>query len=166
MTDSYRTPYNDAYESCSGTWAKLLIYPGGLDPAEVTVRLGIEATDTKLAGTRLVNSLGRERIVKTTNWLLSSENHVKSNDLRRHLDWLLELLLPARPQILQLQSEPKVRMSIDCVWWSRGSGGPTLWPKQMLTMAELNLECSFDIYFADDDTFERVPGASSGHSRN
>jgi hypothetical protein len=39
-------------------------------------------------------------------------------------------------------------MSVNCVWWSKeGGGGPTLWPAQMRSLAELNLECSFE--FAD-----------------
>jgi len=51
-----------------------------------------------------------------------------------------------------LQNIPGVRMSVNCVWYSRsGHGGPTLWPEQMRVLADLNLECSFDIYFQDKD---------------
>ena len=35
--------------------------------------------------------------------------------------------------------------------------GPTLWPEQMQPMADLNLECSFDIsFFGDDDHSQRA----------
>ena len=40
-------------------------------------------------------------------------------------------------------------MSVNCIWWSRGTGGPTIWPEQMAVLAKLNLELSFDIYVAD-----------------
>lgn len=43
-------------------------------------------------------------------------------------------------------------MTVSCVWWSAlGHGGPVLWPEQMKALADLNRECSFDIYFADDE---------------
>ena len=43
-------------------------------------------------------------------------------------------------------------MGIDCVWRSlAGHGGPVLWPEQMKKMSRLNLECSFDIYFVNDE---------------
>jgi hypothetical protein len=43
-------------------------------------------------------------------------------------------------------------MNVNCVWWSRyGDGGPTLWPEQMLRLAQLNLECSFEFAYYEDD---------------
>jgi hypothetical protein len=151
-TGSHRTPYDDGYESCLETRAELLIYTGAIPPDEVSSRLGTEPTEINVAGRVRVNEYGRERVVKTSSWSLSSEGHVQSKDVRSHLDWLLARLEPSRTALLQLQSEADVRMSINVVWWSRGgSGGPTLWPQQMRAMSDLNLECSFDVYFESDD---------------
>lgn len=83
-------------------------------------------------------------------WFLSTGGVVASRDVRHHLDWLLERLMPARGALVALQQCAGVRMSVVCVWWSReGHGGPTLWPEQMRGLADLNLECSFDVYLSD-----------------
>jgi hypothetical protein len=56
-------------------------------------------------------------------------------------------------------------MTVQRIWWSAtGQGGPTLWPEQMRLLAELNLECSFDVsFFGDegkrgDNSLDRPPG--------
>lgn len=86
-------------------------------------------------------------------WFLSSEQNVNSRDLRRHLDWLLARLAPAGEALRRLQQEQDVRMSVICIWWSaHGGGGPTLWPEQMKVMAELGLECGFEVaFFGNED---------------
>ena len=38
-------------------------------------------------------------------------------------------------------------MGIECDWWAISTRGPTLWPEQMKIMADLNLECTFNISF-------------------
>jgi hypothetical protein len=68
------------------------------------------------------------------------------------LDWLLERLQNAERSLKTIQSEADVRMTVNCVWWSAsGHGGPTLWPKQMSRLSDLNVECSFDVGFYGDD---------------
>jgi len=149
---SRRTPYDDDYGTCLDTYCDLRVYPGELSPHEITKRLGVEPTEVNVAGEARKGSQGRERILKINGWFLSSEGRVESKDLRRHLDWLLERLQPAARGLAELQSLSGVRMSINCVWWSRsGHGGPTLWPEQMRAMADLNLECTFDVYFEGED---------------
>lgn len=147
-TRSRRTPYNDVYPSCERVCAQLVIYPGAMDPEEVTQRLDIQPTEVNRAGEVARNSLGRERCVKLNGWFLSSEGKSDSRDLRRHLDWLIELLMPRRAPLLVLQEVEGLKIGINCIWWSAGGqGGPTLWPEQMRAIAELDLECSFDIGF-------------------
>lgn len=153
-TDSRRTPYDDAYPTCERTDVCLQIYGEKLVPAEVTSILGLSPTDEQTAGQSIVSSRGRSRTPKTGGWFLSSEGRVHSKDVRRHLDWLIELLQPRATGLRRLQATPGVRMYVNCIWWSsRGIGGPTLWPEQMGALADLNLECSFDVSFygPDDD---------------
>jgi len=119
---SRRTPYDDEYGTCAET--------------------RVERTTPS----------GRKRTVRNSLWELSSAAHVQSLDIRRHLDWLLARLKPQARGLAEIQNIAGVRMTVNCPWYSRvGHGGPTLWPEQMLQLAELNLECSFDIYFLPDD---------------
>ena len=151
-TQSRRTPIDDLYPSCAEVRAGLLIYTPRNSPHEVTLRLGLEPSVVVVKGKEVQTSTGRVRIPKNSFWKLSSDGHVESLDLRRHIDWLLERLCPRREALKAVQDFDGVVMSINCAWYSRaGNGGPTLWPEQMQAMAELNLECSFDIYFMPDD---------------
>lgn len=146
------TPYDDAYGTCSKTHVKLRIYPGSLSPSDITSRLRLQPTQVNVAGEKRVSPSGRVRVLPFNAWFLSSEEDVRSLDLRRHLDWLLARLSPEAAALLSLQDEPGLRMSVNCVWWSRsGHGGPTLWPEQMRVLSDLNLECSFDIYLSSED---------------
>jgi hypothetical protein len=48
----------------------------------------------------------------------------------------------------QLQNEQDLKMAVSCIWWSKaGDGGPVLWPEQMVVLADLNLECGFELAF-------------------
>jgi hypothetical protein len=150
---SHPTPYNDEYETCERTLAELRVYVDDLDPATVTKQLGIQPTSSQKKGEVRTNSIGKQRTAKVGGWFLSSEGHVTSKDLRRHLDWLLVKLTPAADALRTLQQNPDVRMSVTCIWWSAGDGGPTLWPSQMRGLADLGLECGFELAFygVDDE---------------
>lgn len=151
--NSFRmTPYDDAYPTCERTYAELRIYPGELDPKLVTQRLGISPTSILSKKDQRNTALDKKHTVQLNGWFLSSEDNIISKDLRRHLDFLLDELEPKAPQLRKLQEMSGVKMTINCIWWSSyGQGGPTLWPEQMKKMAEMNLECTFDISFFGDD---------------
>lgn|GEM_PF-1690689 len=146
---SHYTPLNDTDENVERTCAELRIYPGDMHPNAVTHLLGIQPTRTVAIGERIqVKRPDVTTIGKVNGWFLSSEEHVQSNDLRRHLDWLIAQLQSHHERLLKLQTNERVYMYISCPWWSRyGGGGPSLWPTQMRGLAELNLECKID--FAD-----------------
>lgn len=146
------TPINDQYPTCVETRAVLRIYPGELSPLDITRRLGIIPTKQNIVGDERVTRSGARRAISVNGWFLSSEQHVRSLDLRRHLIWLLDLLQSKERELLSLQSIAGLQMVVNCTWYSRsGHGGPTLWPEQMRGLADLNLECSFDIYFLSDE---------------
>lgn len=147
------TPYDDAYGSCERTYAELRIYSGSMDPDAISGRLGITPTSVQRKGERKTNSLGRSREVPLNGWFFSSEGKTASRDLRRHLDWILDRVEPTKDQLAEIQSRVGVTMLINCVWWSAmGMGGPTLWPEQMRRIANLNLECSFELAFFGTDS--------------
>lgn len=146
------TPCDCRYSSCEETRAQLRVYSDSRLSDEITGLLGIEPTEKHNKGDRFTNSIGRTRQAPSTGWFLSSRDRVTSNDLRDHLDWLLTELMGARAAVLALQEDEKTQMEITCYWRSAsGLGGPTLWPEQMRSMADLNLECGFDYYFVVED---------------
>jgi hypothetical protein len=151
MTDlsSRLTPINDLYPTCELTYATLAI--GYIDPDLITKKLNLTPTRIQKKGIPRVMANGKTRIGNIDNWLLSSKNEISSKDIRRHIDWLLDLIEPTTSQLLEIQLIDGVKMSIRCVWWSaHGEGGPTLWPEQMERMAKLNLECTFSFAWYGD----------------
>lgn len=148
------TPISSDYATCSECYTQLLIYPGEMHPDNVSKLLGIEPTQKNIVGEKISNSRGRSREIRLSGWFLSSESHVQSKDLRDHIDWLLRKVTPAITGLKQLQHTENVTMTLCCVWRSRyGHSGPVLWPEQMRAISDLDLECSFDIYF---DSIESV----------
>lgn len=145
-TSSYFSPIDDHDASVDRTCAQLLIYPGQLHPSDVTGLLGIEPTRTVVIGERI--NPKSDKPGRVNGWFLSSEGLVQSKDLRRHLDWLIDTLIPAHSSLSQLQAMDGVRMYVMCPWWSStGGGGPHFWPNQLRGLADLNLECT--LAFAD-----------------
>lgn len=151
ITDTMVTPVAKDYMTCSECYAELLIYPNSIHPDEITSLLGISATQINVVGTEVMNSKGRTREIKVSGWFLSSKNDVNSKDLRDHIDWILIRLSTARAGLHEVQNMCGVKITLKCTWRSKyGHSGPVLWPQQMAVMAELGLECSFDIYFDDE----------------
>lgn len=85
-------------------------------------------------------------------WMLDSETHVQSRDLRRHLSWVLDKIQPVAQRIIELR-QADIVMDMWCIWWSsKGEGGPAIWPDQMRLLADLDVELSigFSDYSKDD----------------
>jgi hypothetical protein len=78
------------------------------------------------------------------NWVLSTWNMVRSEDMNVHLDWLLHRLMP---EIITLQKVPGISMRIRCVRGSSECGTDAhLTAEQIKKWAELNIDCSFELY--------------------
>lgn len=132
--------YDDDYATCEETYATLRIYPGEVAPERVTERLGLDPSETQRT-TRAGRPLN--------GWFLSTEGAVQSRDLRSHLDWLLDRLEGSGAALRELV-QAGAKVDVSCYWLSAGGhGGPTLTPRQMARLAELQLDCWFDVYFAD-----------------
>lgn len=162
---SHRTPYNDSYPTCERTYAELRVYGDALDPKVIATRLGIEGSSAQKKGEVRKGFHDRERVVRIGGWFLSSEGEIDSKDVRRHLDWLLKLIMPRADALRSLQQQEDLRMNVTCIWWSaHGQGGPTLWPEQMRALSDLNLECSFDLSFYGPED-EDAPGIDDRDAR-
>jgi Domain of unknown function (DUF4279) len=120
------------YPTCEQTYATLCVYPESLDPSDVTVRLGIEPSHWQRRGE---SRRPPSRPAKINGWFLSSQGVVESRDVRRHLDWVLSMVVPRAEAILALQAEA-CRMDVSCFWVSAsGHGGPSVQPAQMRELA-------------------------------
>ena len=120
MNDTTKTPldttYDDAYPTCEETYAELRIYTGEAAPQRVAEALRLKPTTLLVAG---------ESKARVNGWFLSTRGQVESRDVRRHVDWLLEQLLPRRLELHTLQAEPHLWMDVFCYWRStQGHGGP------------------------------------------
>ena len=144
LIDSRFSAGSNLEAACERTCAKLLIYSPTLTPAAMTQLLGgLQPTSEVLARAPEQGYPGRAH-----GWFLSSENAVSSKDLRAHLDWLTNTLIPSRLFLKDLQQHEGTRMYVHCPWWGRyNSGGPSLWPEQMRALADLNLECAIDFAY-------------------
>ncbi len=143
--------YDDEYATCARTHATLLVYPGDVDPREVTARLGIEPTRWQRRG-EAGHRPGRPSWVAPLNgWFLESKAQVESKDSRRHVDWLLDRLAAKGDAIRSLQAEG-CTLVMSCYWASQsGEGGPTIPPAQMRRLADLDIELWFDFYGPYDE---------------
>jgi hypothetical protein len=79
-------------------------------------------------------------------YFYSTKNVVDSKDLRRHLDYLIEIFKNKVEILNEIQAEGN-QVDLVCYWVSQnGHGGPTLSPKQIVEIGKLNIEIWFDIY--------------------
>jgi hypothetical protein len=140
--------YNDAYETCERTVVELRIYSDTVVPAEISRRLALAPSSSVTKGEVLHSRAGRQRVGQINSWILSSEENVESKDSRRHLDWLLARIGPAKDALLELHRTGEVTMYVTCIWWSAlGNGGPRFWPRQLQSLGDLQLELEMDCAF-------------------
>lgn len=138
--------YINDYGTCKETHVTLRIYLEGVDPDEVTKRLGIKPTkiQRKEESQNIQSKL--PTVPKPTAWFLSSNGQCISKDSRRHLDFILEQLVP-KADVLQELQQLGSKMDISCYWLSKDShGGPIISPHQMQKLVGLNLDLWYDIY--------------------
>jgi len=123
-----------------------------LDPDEVTSILGVPPSKSQLKGHAVPDR--PDKRFSRSGWFLSSKGKLESKDSRDHLDWILDRVHAKRAEFMTLHERGYL---IDlCVRWDslRGDGGPTLSPKQMHELAELDIELWFDVYL-DSDALEQ-----------
>lgn len=144
-----RADYKDNYETCERTVVELRMYSDGLSPVEISHCLSIEPSSSVTKGRVLTSGMdGRQRVGQINSWILSSEEHIKSLDPRRHLDWLLDQLNAVKNALLELQRSPEITMYVTCIWWSAfGNDGPRFWARQLTNLGELGLEMEMDVSF-------------------
>ena len=134
--------YRDDYPTCEETYASLRIYGDHLKPDEISLRLGLVPSDSQQKGdlTQLKKS------ASVGGWFMSSQGHVESRDVQRHILWILDQLIDREALLKALQDEG-YEMDVFCFWASaHGHGGPELSPEIMQRLSSMSLKIGFDVY--------------------
>jgi len=141
--------YDDNYAGCVRTYATLRIYPGDIHPQDVTAKLrvapskfwvrdesiAVDATQKPKPGAKTMHG-----------WFLTTHGKLASKDTRRHVDVLLEPLLPVSNEITLLQAQG-ANIDIICFWHAAAAqGGPALAPRQLRLLADLNIPIAWNIF--------------------
>lgn len=140
--------YDDDYATCYKTSAAFRIMHADLNPDTVSRELGLQPDWAYHKGQPRG---GRNTPSKFGNWGFETDNKVVSRDLRHHLDWLLDVLEPHRARLFHWQQKG-YNMDIFCMWVkASGTGGPTLSPRNMARLANLNLLVSIEFWNHEDE---------------
>ena len=137
MIPSDPEQYDDNYPTCEFTHATLRVYHATAEPGRVSELLNLRPDESLPADS------GPPK--RPSSWLLSSEGRVRSRDVRRHIDWVLQAIDGRGSELQSLRGEG-FSMDVLCRWDTIGQGGPQVSPQQMLQLANLNLTLGFDIY--------------------
>ena len=138
--------YSDDYKSCEETFVTLRIFFDAQPPDYVSEFLKLNPSRVQVKG----EEFGKQRKYTSNGWFLSSEGAVTSKDARRHIDYLLDLVLPVKVKIDELQKSSAL-IDITCYWVSVScNGGPTLSKQQLKKLADLGVDFWFDFYCSDE----------------
>ena len=145
----------DENPNCRITHVSLRLIGDHLPTAEVTARTGLEPTFAADKGAaRPAGPRSRSSVYTQPSgvWYVSSEGHVDSTSLERHLIWLLDRIEPARQALLAVAAEHGARVDFFVYWVSAsGEGGPEITAPSLERIASLNASLGFDIYDESDD---------------
>ena len=137
------------YATCEETYVTLRIYPGEVEPADVTRAMNLTPTRQQRRGEPDPSERLPDRTFKLHGWFLSSQGQVASTDSQLHLDWLLQKL-SGREKTLEQLRRSGAETDVACFWVSAGGhGGPTLSPERAGQLARYGLTLWFDIYFGE-----------------
>jgi hypothetical protein len=137
--------YEDDYKSCEQTYVTLRIFHTDKSPEFISNFLNIEPTTSILKGDKLWKGTSQ-----FNGWFLRTGEKVNSKDSRRHIDYLLDLVLPVKKKIDEL-IEDGAEIDISCFWVAQAiSGGPTLSKQQLSKLSELGVDFYFDFWASQE----------------
>lgn len=124
-------------------YAKLILRGKGLNPQDVTDSLELNPSMSFKQG----DWRNESDRWKHNFWSLSSKNKVQSNDLARHLEWLINQLEPEKPRFLDILKEENIDAEISCFWiLPTDHENLSLPPELVKNISELGLGLNIDLY--------------------
>lgn len=130
-----------------------LVTAPDLDPAAVSAATGLEADQSARRGDERRNQAGMVLRPEVEGWwALSTRGRMTSKDVREHLRYLHERLLPHADVLRALADGGET--FFDVVWKSTylyAGTGPLLDPASLAGVAALGAGMGFDIYQVDEE---------------
>jgi hypothetical protein len=138
--------------NCDHTNASFRLVGDGLDPQAVARRTGLTGDfSTEKDALRRART-GRGIRQPTGVWFISSEDKIGSTNLERHLLYLLEIIEPAKNELLAVLEEQALRADFYCYWVSAsGQGGPGVSAGTLRRIGELNATLAFEFHGPSGD---------------
>jgi Domain of unknown function (DUF4279) len=135
--------YDDDYPTCKKTYTTLRIFSESISPQKITTLFGIDPTDSFVKDDAIGKCSAKQ---KQNGWFLSTETKVLSKDFRRHLDWIISVIIDYDDAVKNLHLNG-AEIDISCYWVSMGQGGPAMSCQQMKQLGHLGIDIWWDIYF-------------------
>lgn len=133
--------YSDDYPTCLETHATFRVISACHDCTQLQAAMHLEPTSCKPS---------RSRSRPADIWELTTEGTLTSRDTRRHVDWLLDRIEPAAAALECLRQEG-AKTDIFCYFVNVGHGGPMLSVAQLVRLAALKIDISWDVYSGIED---------------
>ncbi|MCH9693463.1 MAG: DUF4279 domain-containing protein [Gammaproteobacteria bacterium] len=147
------TDYDDEYATCEETYATFRVFSEKMTPEDISSIIGTEPTKHFQKGDlRFERAPPETRQFHAHGWFYSTRGISPSHDCRRHLDILIQDCLADEAAIKSLQQRGcKTDITVYYVYTQ---GGPTISPKQMRALADVNVEVWWDLYRSDSDDID------------
>lgn len=124
-------------------FASFILRGPSLNPNNVTTYLGIIPTKSFSKGE--LRSTGEKW--KGNFWCLRSQDKVDSNDLVKHIEWLIDQLGSRKEKIKELIHQGGIYGEISCFWIMPSDHGDIVLTQNIIKkISEFEVEVSFDIY--------------------
>ena len=138
--------------NCEATHASFRLVGDALIPDAIERDTGLTGDFAAAKGKRRNPRTGREVAQVNGVWLISSDGHVTSTSLERHIVYLLETVEPVKEKLLMVAQAQGAAADFYCYWLSaHGQGGPGLSAETLCRIGALDATLAFDLYFADED---------------
>jgi hypothetical protein len=133
--------------NCEYTHATFRLVGDALIASTIEARTGITGDFAYERDQVRRSKTGRGIRQPTGVWYITSEGRVGSTNVERHLSYLLEIVEPAKRELLEVAAEQSLRMDFYCYWISAtGQGGPGLSAESMKRIADLDATLNFELH--------------------
>ena len=123
----------DDDSSCKSTCAMLLVSGDNIENEEFTRLFGMTPTEAGKAG-------------DCSCWRFSSESHIRSTNVERHIHWLLDQIKEKKGIIRLLKRQKNCQVDLGCSWQGHpqvDEVGPFLTPETLQRVADFDLNLIF-----------------------
>ncbi|MBI5842738.1 MAG: DUF4279 domain-containing protein [Chloroflexi bacterium] len=117
-----------------------------IDPQDITNRLGIKPSRSFKKG----DYRSENKKWPHGYWELESTSYIESDNLRSHIEWLIDRLTPVKTDLKKLFQDISIESEISCFWiLSKEHAGLELSHQLLNKIVDLGLKLELDIYCAE-----------------